>query len=128
MRAFLSQEWLDLQRSLAEALPRRPEVSARLQVVVTGGPDGEVRYAQTIEDGRLTASHLGVDDTAELTLTLVWADAERIARGELPLEVGFMQGRVKLEGDVGALLAVQPLLQSSEYCDLLAAVAAQSGL
>ena len=40
MAAFLSPEWLELQREAAADLPERPGVSATVQHVVTGGPAG----------------------------------------------------------------------------------------
>ena len=126
MAAFLSQGWLDLHRSLAEDLPKRQGATARLQVVVTGTPAGEVSYVQAIEDGRLVESVLGRDDAADVTLTESCADAVSIANGELDAHAAFMQGRVKVVGNMGALMAVMPLTQSHEYKAVLAAVAAQT--
>lgn len=124
MVAFLSQEWLDLHASLSTDLPARSGATATLQFVVTGAPAGEVSYVVAIADGRLAAVRLGRDDDAEVTFTESFADAVAIARGELDLHVGFMQGRVKFAGDMGALMAVLPLTQSDEYQTLLASVAA----
>lgn len=123
---FLSQEWLDLQLALAGDLPERPGATARLQMVVTGAPGGDVRYVQVLEDGRLVACALGSDDTADVTLTQPYADAVAIATGELDASAAFMQGRVKVVGDMGRLMAVMPLTQSREYQAVLAAVAAQT--
>ena len=47
-----------------------------------------------------------------------------IAQGELDLHAGFMQGRVKMSGDMGRLMAVLPCTQSDEYRAALAEVAA----
>lgn len=123
MAAFLTQEWLDLQRALAGDLPERPGASARLQLVVTGTPDGEVRYVQGIEDGQLVESALGAADPVDATLTETYADAVAIARGELGADVAFMQGRVKVVGDMGRLMAIMPVLQSAAYREVVAAVA-----
>ena len=38
MVKFLSQEWLDLQRDLAQDFPERPGATARMQYKITGGP------------------------------------------------------------------------------------------
>jgi putative sterol carrier protein len=46
-----------------------------------------------------------------------------IARGELDLHAGFMQGRVKMSGDMGRLMAVLPCTQSDEFRAALAEVA-----
>jgi predicted lipid carrier protein YhbT len=123
MPAFLTQEWLDLQRSLAGELPERPGASARLQIVVTGTPEGEVRYVQAMEDGRLVECALGAADAVDATLTETYDDAVAIARGELDANVAFMQGRVKVVGDMGHLMAIMPVLQSAAYSEVVAALA-----
>jgi putative sterol carrier protein len=123
MPTFLTQEWLDLQRALAGALPERPGASARLQIVVTGTPDGEVRYLQVMEDGRLVEAALGAAGPVDATLTETYDDAVAIARGELDANVAFMQGRVKVVGDMGHLMAIMPVLQSAAYRDVVAALA-----
>ena len=38
-RRYLSQEWLDLQKELAQEFPERPGATARMQYVVTGAPE-----------------------------------------------------------------------------------------
>jgi len=126
MVAFLSQEWLDLHQQLGADLPARRGVSLRLQVVVSGGPDGEVIYTQRIEDGRIVAATLGADADAEVVLTQTYADALAIANGDLELDAGFMQGRVKMTGSTGDLMAILPLIQSHEYKTLLTEVAAKT--
>lgn len=126
MVAFLSQAWLDVQRSLGATLPPRPGASARVQVVVTGTPDGEVSYVQAIEGGRLVGTVLGRDDDVDATLTESYADAVAIATCELDASVAFMQGRVKVVGDMGKLMVIMPLLQSPEYKAMLVQLAAQT--
>jgi predicted lipid carrier protein YhbT len=121
--AYLSQGWLDLQRELLGALPERPGATARVQRVVSGAPDGEVRYADHIVDGRLTAATLGDDPEAEVTLTQTYADAVQVARGELDVNAAFMQGRVKVVGDMGKVMALMPLTDSDEYRAAVAALA-----
>lgn len=124
--AYLSQAWLDLQQSLAQDLPERPGATALVQYVVTGTPDGEVRYVQSVVDGRLAATALGDDADAEVTLTQTYADARQIAEGELDASAAFMQGRVKVVGDMGKVMALMPLTQSEEYQARLAEVTGQT--
>ncbi len=51
MSKWLSKEWLDETRAMAGSQPVRPGATARMQYIVTGGPDGEVRYFWVLEDG-----------------------------------------------------------------------------
>jgi len=121
----LTQAWVDLQRSAAEGLPERPGATARLQHVVTGTPEGEVVYAISIVDGRVTDAVLGRDDAAaDCTFLEGHSDAVLIAKGDLDLHAGFMQGRVKMSGDMRKLMAVLPVTQSDDYKAVLAEVAA----
>ena len=53
MSKYLSQEWLDECRKLAEDQPVRPGATAKMQYVVTGGPEGDVKYYWVLEDGKL---------------------------------------------------------------------------
>ena len=123
---FLSEGWLDLLRSRGAELPERPGVTGRVQHIVTGTPDGEVRYVQTIVDGRITEVAFGPDDTADVTYTHSYADAQAIARGELDATVLAMQGRVKTAGDIGTVMALMPLSRSEELRALLADCARQT--
>lgn len=128
MATFLTQDWLDLHRSLASDLPERPGATARIQIVVAGAPHGEVAYVQTIEDGRLVACALGRDEAADVTLTQTYADAAQIATGELDGTAAFMQGRAKLVGDMARYMAVMPLLQSPENRAVVASLGGQTEL
>ena len=123
---FLSEAWFDLQRTLGSELPERPGASARVQHVVTGAPDGEVRYVVTVVDGRTTEISVGGDDTADVTFTNTYADAQALSRGELDPSVLFMRGRTKMAGDMGRVLALMPVVRSPEQRDLLATAAKQT--
>ena len=115
MPKYLSQEWLDQSKTLAADQPERPGASARMQYVVTGGPDGDVSYYWVLENGRLLDSRLGSLDDAEVTLTSTWDDSVSIARGELDTNAAFMQGRVKVAGNMAKLMALLPLTNAPEY-------------
>ena len=118
MPKWLTQEWHDETRRLAESQPERPGASARLQYVVTGGPDGDVKYYWILENGRLVESKLGELEDAEITLTQSYADAELIQKGELDANAAFMQGRVKVTGNMGKLMSLLPITNSPEYKQL----------
>ena len=123
MAKYLSQEWLDLQHELARELPERPGATARMQYVVTGAPEGDISYHQVIEDGKLQESQLGTDADAEVTLTQSYEDSLKIAKGELDANAAFMQGRVKVTGNMGKLMALMPLTQSPDYQEIASKVA-----
>ncbi len=126
MAKYLSQEWLDLQRELAQTFPERSGATACMQYVVTGAPDGDVRYTTVIEDGKIVRNELGTDDAAEFTLTSTYDDGVRILKGELDANAAFMQGRMKVTGNMGKLMSLMPLTQSAEYKDIQAKVAEQT--
>jgi len=128
MAALLSPEWLDERGELGAHLPERPGASVRLQHVVSGAPDGPLAYVEVFEDGRLTAVSWGPaeDTVVDVTINETYADAVAIAGGELDLHVGFMQGRVKVVGPMGALMAVLPATQSEEHKALVQQLAGQA--
>lgn len=115
MAKYLTQEWLDLQKELAAEFPERPGATARMQYVVTGGPDGDVQYYTVIENGKIVESSLGEDAQAEFTLTQSYDDSVKVTKGELDANAAFMQGKVKVTGNMGKLMSLMPLTQSPEY-------------
>jgi putative sterol carrier protein len=115
MTQYLSQEWLDETRALAEGQPSRPGASAQMQYVVSGGPDGDVKYYWILEDGKLLESALGEAPAADLTLSLSYADSVKVQQGELDANSAFMQGRMKVAGDMTKFMVLLPLTASPEY-------------
>ena len=115
MPQYLSQEWLDAGRKLAVDQPERPGASARIQWVVTAGPDGDIKYWWRLEDGRLLESELGTLAEADFTITLTYEDSVKIQKDELDANAAFMQGRMKVAGDMGKFLHLLPITSSPEY-------------
>jgi putative sterol carrier protein len=115
---YLTQEYMDLTRELAQEFPERPGATARLQYVVTGAPDGEVHYYSVIENGKILEQSLGDDPQAEVTLTSAYEDSVSIAKGELDANAAFMQGKVKVSGNMGKVMSLLPLTQSPEYKEI----------
>lgn len=118
MPKWMTQEWMDEQTRLAQDQPERPGATARMQYVITGGPDGDIKYYWVLEDGHIKENRLGVLDDAELTLTQSYEDALKIQKGELDEQAAFMQGRVKVEGNMAKLMSLLPITSSAEYRDL----------
>jgi SCP-2 sterol transfer family len=117
--SFLSAEWLALARELFADLPYRPGATARIQRVVTGGPEGDVVFTLAFEDGRLVdaapAPQPAPDPDAEVTITTTYADTLLLASGDLDLNVAVMRGRAKVAGSMRALLAILPATRSREF-------------
>jgi hypothetical protein len=122
----LSQEWLDLRVDHLGSMPEVAGASARLLHVVSGGPDGDVRFSEAYVDGRLTEATLTPGGEPDLELIYKHDVALELATGTLDLVEGFMQGRVKLVGSTGRLMDLLPALQSAEHKAAAAAVAAQT--
>jgi putative sterol carrier protein len=118
MSKWLTQEWLDETCRMADSQPERPGASAKMQYVVTGGPDGEIRYYWILENGRLQKSELGDLEDAEVTMTQTYEDAKKIQKGELDANAAFMQGRIKVAGNMAKLMALMPLTNAPEYKEL----------
>ena len=102
-------------KKLAEGQPERPGASARMQYVVTGGPDGDIKYYWVLENGKLQESQLGELPDAEVTLTQSYDDALKIQKGELDANAAFMQGRIKVTGNMAKLMSLLPLTNAPEY-------------
>ncbi len=122
MALYLSAEWHQRVLDLAESLPTRPGVSARVACVVSGSPQGDVRYFQDVEDGRVVAQSLGERPGADFTVTSTWDDAVQILTGELDPNVAFMQGRMKVAGNMAKLMVLLPLTVSDDYRAMQAAL------
>jgi hypothetical protein len=103
LAGFLTDEWLDeLDAAAQEAdVPAVPRLV--VQQVVPDGPGGEVAYAMVVEDGRVRIER-GRVQHPDLVFTQDCATAEAIHRGELSAQAAFMQGRLRLGGDLRAVI------------------------
>jgi putative sterol carrier protein len=126
MAKYLTQEWLDIGRDLAQEFPERPGATARMQYVTTGAPEGDVAYYQVLDNGKILESTLGEDPSADFTITSTYEDSVKIQKGELDANAAFMQGRMKVTGNMGKLMSLMPLTQSPEYKAIQAKIAEQT--
>src|SRR5215208_397167 len=118
MPKYLTQEWMDKAKELAQDFPETAGASVRMQQVITGAPDGEVKYYTVIENGKTTEQALGEDPQAEVTLTNSYEDAVKIMKGELDANAAFMQGKVKVTGNMAKMMSLMPLTSKPEYKDI----------
>ena len=118
MAKYLTQEWLDESRELAKDQPERAGSSAKMQYVVTGAPEGDIKYYWVLENGKLLESQLGEIADPDFTMTSSYEDSVAIAKGTLDANAAFMQGKMKVAGNTGKLMALMPLTMSPEYKEL----------
>ena len=126
MATFLTQEWLDLHRSVGASLPAAPGRSARIQFVIAGSPEGDVKLAMAVDDGIVAESSAGTDGHADLTLTIKYPDAVNLMRGELDPNAAFMQGKIKVAGPTGPLLDLLALSVTPERVAARSELSAQT--
>lgn len=101
---YLSPQWIE---TLAETVGTvelatdTPDVC--IEHTVTGAPDGDVVYHLRISDAALSAAE-GRADNADVRFTQTYESALAIARGETSAQAAFMSGRLRVGGDVRALI------------------------
>jgi hypothetical protein len=123
--ALYSPEWVDAFNEAvadldAAAVETGASLSAdrgsfRVDQLLRGAPDGELRVTLVVEDGRL---HLEVAapgepsgvDRADVTVSLDYSDAAAMSRGELDPADALVDGRIRVRGDLAVLVAAQALL------------------
>ena len=99
MPEILSEDWLN---ALAEALGGLPVIESATGVVqteVSGAPSGKVTFHEVYASGRVTELAPGKHAEPDVVLTWKFADYEAAVSGDLSLEVAFMRGQVKVEGN-----------------------------
>ena len=126
MAKYLSAEYMALAKELAQDFPETPGATVHMQYVVTGAPDGEVKYYTVIENGHTLEQALGEDPEADVTLTSSYEDSVKVAKGELDTNAAFMQGRVKVTGNMAKVMALLPLTNKPEYKDIQARLLEQT--
>lgn len=122
----LSAAWLDRFCELGRSLPVVAGATAELEHTVAKTPEGDVTFTIRYEDGRPVAAELGPGAGDALRLAITYPDALAMARAELDVPTGFMQGRIKLVGSTARFFALQPALQSTEHRELLRTLAAET--
>jgi hypothetical protein len=84
-------------------------VAVEVAVEVGGGPSGTVVEHWAVAGGRLVAGGRGAPDGADLACTVTATDLTAMHEGVLDPAVAFMQGRLKVAGDPGQVVALVSL-------------------
>jgi putative sterol carrier protein len=114
MVRFLSDEWLaELTGAVAsddQVALAASGVHLTVQQVVVGPNGSETRYSTWVDDGRVELSPGRLDD-ADVTITEDYDTAAALARGETTPQDAILAGKVRVSGDLGALLRGQEVLE-----------------
>lgn len=110
---FLSQEWAE---QISAALNTSPEFRSAatskamgLQQVVKDAPEGEIRYYFALEDGDASIA-LGELTNPDATVEQSYETAVAMSRGEIGASQAFMQGKLKISGNMMKLMQLQGVL------------------
>ena len=126
MARYLSAEWVESFDAALGAVDLHDAIEAAgahsllvadgmfsVAQVVDDAPQGTVRTVLTVADGH---AHLALDPDgsasaqANVTLALGYADALAMAQGELEPADALADGRIRVRGDLSALVAAQDVL------------------
>ena len=107
MIQYLSDDWLqaanDAVSTNNDLTTAAKAQSLTIDYEVTGAPDGKVTYGIVFNDGTV-AIEAGKHKDASASFSLDYPTATEIAKGDLSAQAAFMQGRLKLAGDVTVLV------------------------
>lgn len=117
---FLSDQWIEAARDIrhryADDVPRI-DVVVRINVVTTKVPfgDGTIRAYIDTSSGTLDME-LGEIESADLTVTTDYDTARQLFVEQDPAASmqAFMQGRIKVEGDITRLMMMQTAIPQSD--------------
>jgi ubiquinone biosynthesis protein UbiJ len=109
-----SEEWVAAFNEAVAGLEPVPDVSFRMLQVVHGGPDGTVRVALDVNQGRVRLVREPGDEPApQVTVSVQFDDAIALALGQLDPARLLAAGRVRVRGDLSVLVSGQALLASA---------------
>jgi catechol 2,3-dioxygenase-like lactoylglutathione lyase family enzyme len=121
-----SEEWVAAFNEAVAGLEPEPGVSFRLREVVHDGPEGTLHLALSVEDGRVRLEREpgpgsapregptpGQGPTSQVTVSVRYEDALALARGELDPAALLAAGRVRVRGDLSALVRGQALMAAA---------------
>jgi hypothetical protein len=125
--AYLSAAWLDEACDPAAEALAADGGAATIGRIVTGAPDGELRYTARIADGAVSYEP-GLADEVDLSLTDTYANAVDLLTGEADANALFMRGRTKVAGSTRVLLDLLAATRTEPFHEAQARVRAAVGL
>ena len=109
---FLSDEWIEALVAALKSADDLRDDDVTVHQVVTGTPDGETAYWLAFESGDVKGAKGAPPAKADVTITMDHATAVDLAREEINAQAAFMQGRLKVTGNMGKLLQHQAAISA----------------
>jgi putative sterol carrier protein len=107
---FLTEEWATTMTDALNASQDFQNAASgqqvKLQQVVTDTPEGESKYYFTLDGGKAQVG-IGEIADAEATITQNYETAVAINKQELNAQNAFMQGKLKIAGNMMKLMQLQ---------------------
>jgi putative sterol carrier protein len=123
---FLSEEWMEAAHGIREKYADQvPPVSTVIKInqVIVDVPfgDGEVRSYLDTSSGHLVME-LGELDDADATITTDYATAKAmfVDQDQAIAMQAFMSGKIKVQGDMMKMMAMQTAIPSNEFTETIA--------
>jgi SCP-2 sterol transfer family len=111
---FLSDEWFDQAGALGtEAASLLPEATVVLQHTVSGSPAGDVCYHLRLAEHAAEIVR-GPSSHPDVTFAEDYATAAAVASGEVSAPAALLAGRIRVGGDMAALVAHQSIISGND--------------
>ncbi len=107
MAEFLSDDWFDSIAARAAATVADPEIRLTLQQTVDNDPP--ITWHTVIANGVVSIQR-GAAEAADVRLVSDAVTAERIHAGSLSAQRAFLDGHLRIGGDLAALMAAREAL------------------
>lgn len=114
MAELLSAEWISDLAAAASTATVDPDLRLVVQQVVTEADGPDVAFAVRMVEGTVTVL-AGIADDADITFTQDRETALAIATGRLPAQAAFMAGRLRVGGDLRAVLRLARELEALDH-------------
>lgn len=112
---YLSEEWakeVTNRFQSTEAVTNAAKgQNVTIQQIVTEAPGGDVKYYFKIADGTPEVA-IGEIDSPEVTITQSYETSIAVDKGELNAQNAFMQGKLKIQGNLMKLMSMQGFFQT----------------
>lgn len=93
----------------------------RIQFEVGAAKADATAFHVVLDGAEVVGSSGGPAEDPDFVVILAPDALAEVVEGELGLDVGYMQGRVKVTGNVGRMLSVLPVLSSDGFLRKLSA-------